>query len=425
MALTSNSYSLVHLVHYVVTPNLMRKSVQIETSGKFLHPPNYARQYTGIYQDRLEKLRPRISPPEDWKDGEEKARTLDLPVGKLAYCTGCIVRKPHFKSNIFSDLKQMYHGVMPAEPQKYASAEDEVFLEDDGGRVPLKGLETEVLVTGTVAAVLGVLQEDGSFEVVSVCYPSTPANASTAQIEGKIAVLCGLNLKETVSEDLQYTLLLEHLLTTPYSALIIAGNSLAEDESKLVGSRVLRPKLDLTVFSRLDSFLFTLCKALPVFIMSGPTDPTSTAFPQLPIHSALFKSCRQLVVSKVLQSVSNPELFTINSEFEILCSSGQPVTDLKKYDFENKLSDIDLMEKTLNYGHLAPTAPDTLWSYPYVDDPMVITKKPDVYFSANSSEFTSKLRDDVLYISVPPFNPSGTLVVLDLATKEVETVNFK
>ena len=41
-----------------------------------------------------------------------------------------------------------------------------------------------------------------------------------------------------------------------------------------------------------------------------------------------------------------------------LGSSGQPVNDIYKF---SKLDDrLDILEKTLNWCHLAPTAPDTL-----------------------------------------------------------------
>ena len=48
----------------------------------------------------------------------------------------------------------------------------------------------------------------------------------------------------------------------------------------------------------------------------------------------------------------------VGLHFRFLGSSGQPINDIYKY---SKMEDrLDMLEKTLVWGHMAPTAPDTL-----------------------------------------------------------------
>ena len=47
--------------------------------------------------------------------------------------------------------------------------------------------------------------------------------------------------------------------------------------------------------------------------------------------------------------------------FRFMGTSGQPINDIKKFSsMEDPLS---ILENTLVWGHLAPTAPDTLGKY--------------------------------------------------------------
>jgi len=49
---------------------------------------------------------------------------------------------------------------------------------------------------------------------------------------------------------------------------------------------------------------------------------------------------------------------------------------------------LELMEQCLHWRHLAPTAPDTLASYPFdAFDPFIIQSTPHVLFTGNQPEF--------------------------------------
>ena len=69
------------------------------------------------------------------------------------------------------------------------------------------------------------------------------------------------------------------------------------------------------------------------------------------------------------------------------------------------------LARTLEWRHIAPTAPDTLGCYPFfTDDPFVVETSPHVYFAGNQKSFASKLVPGacvlVIRVSVgPPRSP--------------------
>lgn len=53
---------------------------------------------------------------------------------------------------------------------------------------------------------------------------------------------------------------------------------------------------------------------------------------------------------------------------------------------------LHLLEQTLEWRHLAPTAPDQLAAYPFGDeDPLIFGKCPHVYFVGNQKDYQTKL----------------------------------
>jgi DNA polymerase delta subunit 2 len=91
---------------------------------------------------------------------------------------------------------------------------------------------------------------------------------------------------------------------------------------------------------------------------------------------------------------------------------------------------LDLLESTLRWGHLAPTAPDSLPCYPMnEDEPFVLSAAPHIYFAANQTEFRTRLVQGeqgqrVRLVLVPKFSTSNTAVLVNLDTLECEPVHF-
>ncbi len=57
------------------------------------------------------------------------------------------------------------------------------------------------------------------------------------------------------------------------------------------------------------------------------------------------------------RSVSNPHACRLENRF-ILGTSGTPIEDIQRYS--NLTDSLEILEKTVEWGHIAPTAPDTL-----------------------------------------------------------------
>lgn len=73
-----------------------------------------------------------------------------------------------------------------------------------------------------------------------------------------------------------------------------------------------------------------------------------------------------------------------------LGTAGQTIDNIERYVVvDDKLN---ILEQTLKWRHIAPTAPDQLGCYPFTElDPFVIGKCPHVYFIGNQKKFQTKL----------------------------------
>ena len=138
----------------------------------------------------------------------------------------------------------------------------------------------------------------------------------------------------------------------------------------------------------LDALLSSLLPTIPITILPGPTDPATASLPQQPLHTALFPTAKVYDTS-TLTRTTNPCTLTIDST-TLICTAGQNIDDIYHYiEGEDRLS---MAERCLDWRVVAPTAPDTLWCYPFVDrDPFVITETPQVLVVGNQPEFATRL----------------------------------
>jgi len=123
-----------------------------------------------------------------------------------------------------------------------------------------------------------------------------------------------------------------------------------------------------------------------VDVMPGAHDPANFVLPQQPLHHCMLPQTREL---STFRTVSNPYSCRIGGRL-VMGSSGQPILDiLKNSDLEHSL---DAMEKTLEWRHMCPTAPDTLGCYPYQnEDPFIFDCCPDIYFAGNCDSYGDRL----------------------------------
>ncbi|KAF2474718.1 uncharacterized protein BDR25DRAFT_332082 [Lindgomyces ingoldianus] len=452
---------------------------------------NYGQQYADMYFLRLSQLRPSIvqQATEAWRDFElagEKAkmvdRVLDVRQGELCWVVGTVYMEMGLKPNILDDIAKEHWIAAPPSRKTYISPTglDEMMLEDESGRLRIIGESLNShYVTGCVLAALGTEQADGSFQVIATQYADLPRQPqrwerddsaltvsgkkrSTSvgvkrEKSGKVAIVSGLEITGTQDDDMGLDLLVEFLTgevgahaeqekAAKITRLIIAGNSLShaspilsrEDFNARKGKKHYgydASSYNATPSERFDALLSDVLPSLPVTLIPGASDPANVALPQQPLHPALFPQSRQYANPPVksnesregLDSVSNPWEGDIDG-WRVLGTGGQTVDDLLKY--VEDVEAMDVMEMMLRWRSVAPTAPDTLWCYPFQDDdPLIVKDCPHIYFVGNQAKFEKRVIDGptgqkVLLISVPKFSQSKTAVLVDMETLDVETVGM-
>jgi DNA polymerase delta subunit 2 len=170
--------------------------------------------------------------------------------------------------------------------------------------------------------------------------------------------------------------------------------------------------------------------------MPGEGDPTNQALPQQPLHPCLFPEAKRFSPN-TFASCTNPHDFTLGG-VDFLGTAGQNVSNLAAYTDVTKngtgsdasaAEALDLMEATVRWQHVAPTAPDTLACYPYKDrDPFFIEKSPHVYFAGMQPSFGWRKVNvgdvETVCVSVPDFSKTGAVVMLNVDTLECHPVTF-
>lgn len=402
-------------------------------------------------------------------------RVLDVRQGELCWVVGTIYMELPLKPNILDDIGKEHWIAAPPPRVKFLSPSggDQMMLEDESGRLRLVGsaLEEFILVTGAIVSVLGTENADGDFEVLDLRVPDLPRQpqrwerddgqaaasdkkAVKTEKPGKVALVSGLGITGDEGDTLNLDLLMEYLLgeatsqqdqqeTTSICRLIVAGNSVnaspipnreelaAKKSSKKYGydSSAYNP----APTDRLDSWLATLLPSLPITLLPGSTDPTSIALPQQPVHQAMFPHGRaymELPTSGLVgsfDSATNPYEFDLDG-WRFVGSGGQTVDDVFRYVPGDER--LEMIEAMLRWRLWAPTAPDTLWCYPYQDgDAFVMQECPHVFFVGNQPKFETTvvkgpLGQTVRVVSVPKFHETGEIVLLDLETLEPEVMKL-
>ncbi|CAD6896358.1 unnamed protein product [Tilletia controversa] len=322
------------------------------------------------------------------------------------------------------------------EPERVSKKEEDedeedgdVTMKEDGGRdrwlALVSGLDLGPSSTSDTDVASGSIAKTESDETPVARQANGHADVAPIPPDVRAQLLTEWLTGEIGDED-------ERSQSTNIVGLVVAGNSMAKpiriDEERkthkygaaAAAASTARPTLGL------DQFLTDLSASMDVFILPGERDPTSLALPQQPIHFALlprasrFANCRR---------VTNPAWFGVGGR-RILGTSGQNLDDIFKYAEEGDDARIHMAARTLDWGHVAPTAPDTLWCYPFnTDDPFLIRETPDIYFIGNQPAFATTLYENpdghqTRVVLLPRFSQSGDVVLVNLRTLECELVNY-
>ena len=439
----------------------------------------YNRQYANHYKARLDMLRSRCLPPKGLQDdGNFKIihRIIELEEETPSRVVGTIIKsspaRPKLDSGHRSSFEPIsYLGVAYDEADDsfqqshFCRSEDSIVLEDESGRIELKlcikdksivsGVES--LPSGAVIAVDGTVEgSNGIFSVANIHFPQMKCDANdivaTSNTDAYVVFVSGLNCgaEELSDEDtsLHRDMLIDYL-TGHFSIdhgpnicrVIIAGGGCArplKPKSLEKTSKEINRGTGVTPVGELDCFISQLCAAgIQVDYIPGFSDPTNANWPQKPLHPCLMPMSERY---GLLNRSPNPYEATIGG-VGILGSDGRNVVDLQRYvakrceqesneckevEFEN-ISSLEALEMTLLYNHMAPTGPDSLPTSPVEnEDPFVINNCPNVYFSGNSSQYETALKNSkTRLICIPSFSQCGQVVKMSLNTLECEAIEFK
>ncbi|PVV04289.1 hypothetical protein BB560_001214 [Smittium megazygosporum] len=362
----------------------------------------------------------------------------DALEGKKTALIGTIYLHQPNKPSILDEVSKSQWEDDTAFPDKYFSDNDEIWLEDESGRIllDLSNLsDVPTIVTGMILAFLGTISVAGAFIVEDHMDSGLPIqkpidSAYTKDGEKYIAFISGIN--STISEPayLQMKMLIDFLsgasstdnaksLARSISCLVIAGNSIdyndnnddfvAYKESKFgfsntnenaVSSIVSKEKLSIET---VDSFIYQLSHLLPVLIMPGSTDPVSDILPQPPMPVDILLPRSSQMTS--LYSLGNPCWFSADN-ISFLGSSGQNVEDILRCI--DKKTPVEVAKSTLTSRHLFPTCPDTL-------------RNQDSFSRKELFEGDNK---KVLIITIPKFKTSDQIVLLNLFDFTTKIVSF-
>lgn len=264
--------------------------------------------------------------------------------------------------------------------------------------------------------------------------------------------------------------------------MIVAGDSVVTPDAAGSKERFATQNKSTTKTSvanpskQLDLWLSQLLGSCQVDILPGLSDPANISFPQQPFHPCIFPHS---VRFNTFERVPNPTQALIDG-VRIVGHAGQPVSDIARQTYSRSAGDsamelvtapeeeeivldttesamdgdetiieleakpmkiksdvvdggerrIEILRQTLEWGHLAPTVPDTMPCYPFSDtDPFILDTDnvPQILFAGNQPSFASEvveitdadqIHHQTRLICIPRFRETGIIVLCDLSQED-------
>ena len=424
----------------------------VKASEKEVVP--YQRQYSHVYSFRLAALKDGCWKKLNAVSSKSKPvnRILELKEDEPSSVVGTIIVESlngNSEDNYYGDDEDAGED-RQLHPDAFCRSCDQLFLEDESGRVALKFAKDKPFFayqycTGVVVGVQGTVDARGIMHVQNVvtpalgpiASPTIPENADTAP---HLLLVSSLNCGDPGVSSLPRELLVSYLqghfgeASKKVARIVVAGS----------GPGSVDPAMGLKEFD-LFGIEVTRTAGLPLDILPSAQDPTTRNWPQRPLHSSLLP--HTLRASKeadnntpMTRLTPNPYQALIGNQM-VLGTDGLNVRDLQKYilkpptddqDSPLKLNELEALEQTFQWAHICPTAPNS----PEIGlvpsgDPMAMTKQaPNLYFCGNSEAFATKLLShetenaQTRLVCVPKFSETGEAVLVNLHTLGVEVLRF-
>ena len=333
------------------------------------------------------------------------------------------------KPSCLKGMENMY-GITKIE--KFIDEKDSLSLEDSSGRVKIdskSNLNIDEFVTGIPVAFKGQLNNKEIFVVNEYLFyrleekiTNTPMDVElNTPKENQNLILFISNLKignpneienglggiarSMLVDFIQNNNLTENLsnISSRIKRVIFVGASayvndkIEElDKGSFIKAEEYKKEFNKIIenYTSLDKYLNLLSSYIQVDLMNNIEGNDGVYFPQNPNGQFLFLENIRNINAKTLNLVENPYIFDIYSyklkdKKYFLGTSGENINCIMQY---TSISEpLIAMEKTLEWGHLAPLAPDTFRIYPFTEkDPLLLEKIPDMYFISGKNEFKMK-----------------------------------
>ena len=185
-------------------------------------------------------------------------------------------------------------------------------------------------------------------------------------------------------------------------------------------------------YTMLDKYLKLISDYIHVDLVNSIEQNDGVYFPQNPNSQLVFLENMRNINANVLNLESNPFIFDIYSQKtkvkkNFLGTSGENINSIMQYtDINNPLI---AMKKTIEWGHLAPLAPDALRIYPFSStDPLVLKKIPDVYLISGKNDLNKELttihNKNILLVELPDFSKTNKGVIYNIDDDKLSEINF-
>ncbi|GAB5372681.1 hypothetical protein AAMO2058_001685500 [Amorphochlora amoebiformis] len=434
---------------------IVRPSVKLELNKpRFeIKDKKFVNQYASLYFNRLmgtvRVVKARAM--KKWPDTQIASKLIVVPKGKCVLI-GTIFKEMKLRPNVLEEFTQLRFKT--EERDTYFSSDDRLVIEDSHARIPMKFLSraslpsVNELVSGVIAGVLGEHEpKSGVFQVEDIVFAGIPEQKKAAALEEDqyVALVSGLHIGDP-SVEVQVQMMVdfltgmsggakEHERAAKIVQVVVAGNSVQIEEeedanyahfttkNRSENDRQVNESI-ATALQDLDIVLTSLTSSVNVVLMPGESDPSNFTLPQQRFPKFMFQAAGSF---STLHFATNPCDASVAGR-QLLGTSGQNVDDMAKYSVAK--SPIEYLERTLQWRHIAPTAPDTLGCYAFMNsDPFLIEDCPHIYFAANQKAFGTKLVEGengqrVRLVLVPDFSKTCTIALVNLRTLECEEVKF-
>ena len=376
------------------------------------------------------------------------------------------------KPSCLKGMENMY-GISKIE--KFIDEKDFLSLEDSSGRVKIdtkSNINVNEFVTGIPVAFKGQLNNKEIFVVNDYLFYSVDENISNTpmdiemntQKENQNLILFISNLNLGKPEESKNglaasakTMLIDFIqnnninnelsdISNRIKRVIFVGASVYVnqkieelDKGSFIKADDYKKELNSIInnYTDLDKYLKLISSYVHVDLMNSIEVNDGVYFPQNPNGQFLFLENIRNINAKTLNLVENPYIFDIysnklKSKKYFLGTSGENINCIMQYTSINE--PLLAMQKTLEWGHLAPLAPDTFRIYPFTDrDPLLLDRVPDMYFISGKNDFNTKViemnkdgknKKNVTLLELPDFSSTFKGILFNIDDDSINEINF-